>query len=274
MDLIFQSSLPRSGSTLLQNILAQDPSFYCSATSGLIELLFSARASFTSADEFKLRSPGYFNEAWRGFCRGAATGFYEGLTDKPFVVDKSRGWLYYYDWLKQFWPDPKVIVCVRDLRGIVASMEKMHRKNAHLNDPADSPAKMNFVTVDQRVSHWMSSPPVGLSLNRLADSFHKGNARNFLFVRFEDLTEAPKATLDRIYDYLEIPSVPHDFDNVDNVVAENDGVHGVYGDHATRMKVAPVAPDWDKVLGPQICSAIVDRNKWFYDAFYRPGTGL
>ena len=31
--IFFNSSLPRSGSTLLQNILAQNPRFHCSATS-------------------------------------------------------------------------------------------------------------------------------------------------------------------------------------------------------------------------------------------------
>ena len=39
----FISGLPRSGSTLLQNILSQNPRFYCSPTSGLFDLLYNAR---------------------------------------------------------------------------------------------------------------------------------------------------------------------------------------------------------------------------------------
>ena len=39
--IFFQSSLPRAGSTLLQNILGQNPNFYVTPTSGVLELLFS-----------------------------------------------------------------------------------------------------------------------------------------------------------------------------------------------------------------------------------------
>ena len=41
--IFFQSSMPRSGSTLLQNVLAQNPEIYATPTSGVLELVFSAR---------------------------------------------------------------------------------------------------------------------------------------------------------------------------------------------------------------------------------------
>ena len=54
MDKIFyQSSLPRAGSTLLQNILAQNPDIYATPTSGVLELIFGARANYTNSAEFK-----------------------------------------------------------------------------------------------------------------------------------------------------------------------------------------------------------------------------
>ena len=37
-QIFFQSSLPRAGSTLLQNILGQNPEFYVTPTSGVLEL--------------------------------------------------------------------------------------------------------------------------------------------------------------------------------------------------------------------------------------------
>jgi hypothetical protein len=51
--LFFQSSLPRAGSTLLQNILAQNPSIYATPTSGVLELIFAARGNYTNSPEFK-----------------------------------------------------------------------------------------------------------------------------------------------------------------------------------------------------------------------------
>jgi len=265
MQVIFNSSFPRAGSTLLQNVMAQNPSMYCSQTSGLIELLYAARQNFTSLDEFKLKEPHYFDKAWNGFCRSGMEGFYGGLTDRQVVVDKSRGWIYYYDWLKQFYPNPKVLVCVRDLRAVLSSMEKLHRRNAHLSDLNDNPAQMNFVTVDRRVARWMESPPVGLACERLKDAIQKGNHKKFFFVVYEKLMANPKAVMESVYNYLELPNYAHDFDNVQQVVTENDGVHGVYGDHNIRPKFEAVAPDWDVVLGPKLSSTIVERNGWFYD---------
>ena len=41
--LFFQSSLPRAGITLLQNILAQNPSIYATPTSGVLELIIRTK---------------------------------------------------------------------------------------------------------------------------------------------------------------------------------------------------------------------------------------
>ena len=43
----FQSSLPRSGSTLLSNIVGQNPEFHVTPTSGLLDLLKGARHYFS-----------------------------------------------------------------------------------------------------------------------------------------------------------------------------------------------------------------------------------
>lgn len=51
--IFFQSSLPRSGSTLLQNILGQNPDFYTTPTSGLVELLYRSRNGYSDSSEFK-----------------------------------------------------------------------------------------------------------------------------------------------------------------------------------------------------------------------------
>ncbi len=50
--LFFQSSLPRAGSTMLQNILAQNPDVYATPTSGVLELIyFSWSVYFKPFDE-------------------------------------------------------------------------------------------------------------------------------------------------------------------------------------------------------------------------------
>ncbi len=79
----------------------------------------------------------------------------------------------------------------------------------------------------------------------------------------------PKVVMQRLYDYLEEPYFEHDFNHIEQRVTENDSVHGVYGDHAVRAQLAPLAPDWDAVLGADISSRIATEHDWFYQTFYR-----
>ena len=90
--IFFNSSLPRSGSTLLQNILGQNPDFYVTPTSGVLELVFAARANYTDSPEFKAQDHQLMKDAFLGFCKEGVEGFFNSITDKKYVIDKSRGW--------------------------------------------------------------------------------------------------------------------------------------------------------------------------------------
>ena len=50
-DIFYQSSLPRAGSTLLQNIIGQNPDFYVTPTSGVLDLVYGARNNFEEIPE-------------------------------------------------------------------------------------------------------------------------------------------------------------------------------------------------------------------------------
>ena len=51
-QIFYNSSLPRSGSTLLQNVFNQNPDMYATPTSGVVQFLEMIRMSF-SQPEFK-----------------------------------------------------------------------------------------------------------------------------------------------------------------------------------------------------------------------------
>jgi len=264
----FNSSFPRSGSTLLQNILAQNPRFYSSATSGLVDLLMSSRTYFTEGVEFKAQDIQLMTTAFRGYCEFAIHGYYEHITDRPVCFDKSRTWFHYYDWLKTFRSEPKILVCIRDLRAILSSMEKLYRAKRHLQDRNDDIMRMTMVTIDNRVVQWLNSTPLGLAHARLIEAVQLGNYKKFCFVRFEDLTTIPEATMRKVYDYLEEPYFEHNFEDVEQFTHENDQLHGIYGDHMIRGKVTPVPLDYHEVLGKEMSNTIKRDNPLFYSTFY------
>ena len=101
-QIFFQSSLPRAGSTLLQNIIGQNPNFYVTPTSGVLELFFGARNNYTNSKEFNAQDAELMKKGFLSFCNNGINGFFDGITDKPYVLDKSRGWGYYRNFLNSF----------------------------------------------------------------------------------------------------------------------------------------------------------------------------
>lgn len=265
--IFFQSSLPRSGSTLFQNIMGQNPDFYVTPTSGVLELVYAARSNYTNSPEFKAQEQAEMQKGFSAFCREGMIGFFNGVTDRPYVMDKSRGWGVHYGFLNSFYPDPKVICLVRDLRGVYASMEKNFRKNPHLDSGLVNHAQMTGTTTEKRIDIWSSSQPVGLAIERLFQIFKEGINKKMLFIRYEDLASNPEKEMNRVYAYLGVPYFSHDFNNIEQITKEDDAVYGIYGDHKIRKKLEPLPNDYREILGAQACNWIKSNYAWFYDEF-------
>jgi sulfotransferase len=265
--LFFQSSMPRSGSTLLQNLLAQNPDIYATPTSGVLELVYGARANYTSSLEFKAQDSQLMKNGFLEFCNKGVKGFYEGITDKKYVVDKSRGWGIHYDFLNEFSPNPKIICMVRNLKDVFASMEKNFRKNPEKHNPMVDWSTMSGTSIPKRVDVWAQGVPVGMALERLQEIFRLGNDKHILFVRFEDLCLYPENTMKEIYDYLEIPHFFHDFDNIEQVTKEDDEVYGEFGDHNIRQKLEVVPSKAKDILGKEVVNWIYNNYPWYNEAF-------
>jgi sulfotransferase len=266
-EIFFQSSLPRAGSTLLQNILGQNPEFYVTPTSGVLELLFAARGNYTNSAEFKAQDAELMKKGWLSFCKNGMQGFYEGVTDKKYVVDKSRGWGIHYPFLQTFIDTPKVVCMIRDPRAIFASMEKNFRKNPEKDNGTVNWATGQCTTVEKRIKFWASSPPVGLAMERLQEMLATGIHENVFFIRYEDLVDNPKVIIDNVYQYLGVPSFEHDFEDIKQITVEDDTVYGAFGDHKVRPKVELLKQDYQEVLGQKICQDIIGSYKWFYESF-------
>lgn len=265
--IFFQSSLPRAGSTLLQNIIAQRSDFYATPTSGVLELVFAARANYTESPEFKAQNPETMRKAFLSFCRQGIEGYYNSITDAPYVMDKSRGWSIHYDFLNSFYPDPKILVMVRNIADILTSMEKKFRANPDKADPILNWSESRGTNTPKRVDAWLSRPPLGLAVERLTEIIRQGIDKHVHFVKYEELTLYPQQTMSRIYQYLGIPDFVHDFDNVEQKTKEDDQIYGIYGDHVIRKQVKPLKSDAERILGKDVVKWVKDTFGWYNDRF-------
>ena len=265
--IFFNSSLPRSGSTLLQNIMAQNPDFYVTPTSGVFELLYAAQANYRNSPEFKAQDSETMEKGWKGFCHDGMFGFFNAITDKKFVMEKSRAYGIHRDFLNFFYPEPKIICMVRDLRDVYCSMEKNFRKNQHLGNNMVDHAQLIGTSTPKRIDVWANGQPVGMAIERLSEIMRQGYDSKILFVKFEDLCINPDTEMHRIYEYLGLPYFQHDWDNIEQITKESDEVYGIFGDHTIRTRLEVVPSTAKQVLGRDVTDWIWNTYKWFFDYF-------
>lgn len=266
--IFFNSSLPRSGSTLLQNLIAQNPDFYCTPTSGLADFILTVKNAYANSQAILAQDKLAMEQAFLGFCRGGMLGFFNNLSPKQFIVDKSRDWNIHYELLNMLNENPKIVCMVRDVRSIYSSMEKNFRKNPHRENHIQNPQQLVGTTLDKRINIWADGLPVGISMDRLKDCIQQGIAKKMLFIRYEDLMQNPEIEMKRLYEYFDLPYYhSHDFENITQLTQENDLIHGIYGDHTLRQKFKMKPDDYNEILGYELSQSIKNTYKWFYNYF-------
>ena len=67
--ILYNSSLPRSGSTIIQNILAQNPEIYPTPTSGVFEMVNSIRTVYSNSQEFKAQDKELMERGYKEFLK-------------------------------------------------------------------------------------------------------------------------------------------------------------------------------------------------------------
>jgi sulfotransferase len=266
--IFFQSSMPRSGSTLLQNVLAQNPDIYSTATSGLCETLLQAKNCFSNYTEFKAQDQNLIDQGSKGFYKNGLFGYYNNVTNKKYIIEKSRGWGISYDFVDSFYKNPKMIIMVRDLRSIVSSLEKKFRENPNFEAGIQNYNQLTGTTVDKRVNLYLTSvPPLAGPLDFIYDIIIRKIHKNLLFIKFEDFCTKPETEMKKIYEYLQIPYYAHNFDNIEQVTKEDDNYYKPFGDHMIRGKIQPITLDYIDVLGKHNCDFIYQNYSWYFKSF-------
>lgn len=259
----FVSGMPRACSTLLMNLMAQNPRIHSTPTSALHEIGYIARQVFQTeeakaVDMEKVLEPMYFD-----YVRAGCENAFNSLTDRPVVVDKGRSWVGHLDQTFKTWPNAKVIVPIRDMRGILTSLEKKRRKHPEVFNAIEKQNPQQWTTIEKRVNGWLASPPVGIAIERVLEASQRFGDK-LLFVHAEDLASNPQDVMNRVWEYLEEEPFIHNVNNVEQYTEEYD-IGFPYGDHVIRPKVEPLIPEWHEVLGRQLSEQINQKFSWIND---------
>jgi Sulfotransferase family len=130
---VLLGGMPRAGSTLLCNILAQNPSLHATATSGCMDVMFGIRNSWDKLIEHRSNPDRAGNKrALRRVLRAVMDAYYAEAA-KPVIVEKCRGWLSLLEMADAVLGYPvKVIVPIRNVADVLSSFEKLHRRQSAL----------------------------------------------------------------------------------------------------------------------------------------------
>lgn len=246
----FLAGMPRAGSTILGNILAQNPRFYVTPTHGLLSLISGIRDAYEKIPEYRAAPD---EKEMKGMVRGATFGAFEWV-DRPVIIDRHRSWPCEIELAEAILGRKvKIIMCVRDLPEILASLEKLWRENKSLRAMNECTLgnPVPFRTLDGRCSQWVGQDHVvGRSYVAMQDALLRGLHDRMYFVHFDDLTRNPKEAMQGIYKFLGEQPFNHDFEHVEQVTTEDDMVHGIRGLHDIRPAVRPVPKRARELLGP------------------------
>lgn len=262
-QIFFQCSLPRTGSTLFQNIMNQNPQFYASASNGMLDMLDAATKVYFHSPEYSAQNHATAIKGFCGFTNAAISGYYKAITDKRYVIDKSKGRFADYRGVAGFYSRPKIICFVRDMVDIVASMERLFKKNEHKDNDQIKPLKK--ISQGERNITWANQ--FLHETKNLESSIKDGNDTKMLFVKYEDFCRNPKHEIERVYDYLDVPYFRHDFNNVQQTVEENEEVYGYTG----MLKISPevkINTEDAKNSIDDLAKTWIDENfRWYNDYF-------
>ena len=259
------TGLPRSGSTLLCNILNQNPQFWASSTSPLpvicANLIRTWSESVEVKGELQRDKDGTEDQIVRSF-RAFCEAWYSHK-EEEVIFDKARAWMHHIPALRQSFPGSKIVVCIRDLRDVFASIEKQHLKSPLLDEAQNPQAKTIFGRADT-----MFAPQglVGSPLDGLYDVIRR--KQNVYWFKYETFVERPKATMKEMYEYLEEEEFEHDFENIENTATDPDAFFLNKYPHEGSGKVDVKKPnDWKQYLSDDIANSIMnkfsDYNKYF-----------
>lgn len=261
------TGLPRAGSTLLCQLLAQHPEIKCEGhSSPLCNTLLGIRRMI-SDDQFMLAQLDNSFESSYEHLTAAMQGFLRGWNQdctKKAVVDKNRAWLHAIELLLHIEPEAKLIVCLRELGQVYGSIEARHQKTIlldfidHLAD-FDRLGRADMLFAKDKI---IGAPLI--SLHAVPD-LPKAVQERLFFVRFEDLMANPVACMSLIYQWLGLSAFEINPLKLDKGIQESDShYHMKYSHKQSERITKPKKHD----IPPRIQSQIEGAYAWYYQTYY------
>jgi sulfotransferase len=261
----YLAGLPRTGSTVLGEILNQNENIHVSPASPLSELVSEVLAKWrmNTVTLKAYKHPDQLPNVWRGI----REGLYRHRAESC-IIDKSWAW-HMNDAIDTaraiLGEEMKVICTVDDITDCLASFIMLIRSNPDYVSYIDDYLRTQRMELnDANRCIAMMDPSIGTSVGwcyeHLKQAWMGKNRNNLLLIERADLVHNPTDVLEKIYAFLEIPELAtwsdnqtHYFDRIEKETTEDDGAaYGIPDLHKLGPKLRERSWKAKDVLGNQL----------------------
>ena len=221
--LFFLAGLPRTGSTLLSAILSQNNNILSEGSSGLLELMWQNKNLFEQNNNILQTTKNTNKNNLDLHIINKLPSMYYYQSKQKYVIDKNRNWTHSLNikMIKKYVnKSPKIIVMLRPINEIIESFYYIYKKNNKLDE--------------LRNDLFLYDNPLLFPFKGLLDAL-QNNKNNLLLLTYKELIMNPRKTIEKVYDFLELPLFEHDYNQIKNKYPEGD--YGLNGLHKVRSKI-------------------------------------
>ncbi|MFZ1829626.1 MAG: sulfotransferase [Candidatus Competibacteraceae bacterium] len=265
--ILYVTGLPRAGSTLLCQLLGLHPDIYSTGNSSpLCPILVQLRHQWSDNDFLLAQLDADFERAyqrlvnaWRGFVAG-----WFAETDRPWAVDKNRGWLAQIETVQAFDPEFRMLICVRELGQILGSIEAQHAKTRLLDFPDHLAHLSRYARADKLLA---ADGVIGGPLKAIESlqDVPEPLQQQLYYVVFEHLMAEPVAVMQDIHRWLGLSPTPFDPNHLPVRPGESDSHYRYKYPHRTYSRVLPPAPH---PVSARITRELHHNFRGYYQTFY------
>ncbi|MEL7314697.1 MAG: sulfotransferase [Cyanobacteria bacterium J06559_3] len=156
-QIIYVTGLPCSGATLVGQLLGHHPEIDSPVSSSpLCQALIGLRQHLSQDDCLSAQLDADFERTYARLMR-SFRGFVDAwfaATEQSWVVDKHQDWLQHLEIVHQLDPNCRLLVCVRELGQIYASLEAQHQATTAIQPPTHQPLPKRFEVMLRQSFGW------------------------------------------------------------------------------------------------------------------------
>ena len=252
----FLAGLPRSGNTLLSAILNQNSQVFSSPISPVLNMVWN-HDNFSTTEESVRRLEN--KNQILNYGENIIVNYYKDI-DKPIIIDREKCWATTgnLNLLKKYiTPTPKIIFTVRPVLEILASWINILPKDSFIDKEMINTGwwHKDYLTINDNRCDYLMHPSgqINKTLFSINEIIKPENKNIFCLIKYDDLINAPQNTMDKIYDFLELPTYKHNFNKIKKIEKDNDEEIGLPTNlHDIRPRLKKISQDPKKVLSKYI----------------------